>query len=269
VVGQIGFTLPTPASTVVEAGTTVVDPGARGQGLMGRLALALFEAVAAQGAAGFIHFPTTAHPVMQRASLAAGGRETGVMLAYLPPQARDLELGAQGAGRLAVTVVYQPVAAAPAQRIHLPRRYAELILDLADALGLGRSEAGPPRTPAGESLLEHGSDAARGLERIAVERIGADIDAAVSSLASATAAALVHVDLPMNDPGIDHAVELLRRSGFAFAAWLPGWAGHDMLRMQQPASPSESELAPALFSPRAGALMRMIRAELSGSAETR
>ncbi len=53
-------------------------------GLKGRLGLALGEVLVSEGAVGFIHFPTTAHPVMQRALLSAGGRETGVMLAYLP-----------------------------------------------------------------------------------------------------------------------------------------------------------------------------------------
>lgn len=265
VVGHIGFTLPAPASTVVEAGTTVVDPGARGQGLMGRLALALAEAVAAQGAAGFIHFPTTAHQLMQRASVSAGGRETGILLAYLPGETRDLELGAPDAGRLAVTVVYQPVAEAPAQRVCLPRRYAELIGGMAASLGLSRHESGSPSAPAGSSRLEHASDAARGLERISVARIGADIDTAVSSLARAATAGVVHVDLPMSDPAVDHAVELLRRSAFTFAAWLPGWAGHDVLRMQRVAPVSDGELSPALSSPEAEALMSLIRAEISGS----
>ncbi len=141
VVGHIGFTWPTSESTVVEAGTTVVDPSCRGMGLMGRLALALVELLATEGAAGFIHFPTTAHPVMQRASLSAGGRETGVMVAYLPAATRDLAMGALTEERVAVTVVYQPVLNAPAQSIHLPRRYSAMILGFADGLGLSRSAA--------------------------------------------------------------------------------------------------------------------------------
>ena len=154
VVGHIGFTWPTNASTVVEDGTTVVDPGFRGQGLMGRLGLALGEALAAEGAVGFIHFPTTAHPVMQRASLSAGGRETGVMLAYLPAETRDNAMGAVGEERLAVTVVYQPVLKAPSQNIYLPSRYGGLIRGFADGLGLSRSAAMPFRTPRGDSQLE-------------------------------------------------------------------------------------------------------------------
>jgi len=265
VVGHIGFTWPTSAASVVEAGTTVVDPRCRGKGLMGRLALALVELLASEGAVGFIHFPTTAHPVMQRASLSAGGRETGIMLAYLPPDTRDLTIPALGDQRLAVTVVYQPVLESSAQSIHLPGRYAEQILSIADALGLRRSAARTFRAPIGESRLERAFDASRGLERISVHHIGADIAAKLTSVVKSTPGALVHVDLPMNDPGIDHAVAHLRRSSFAFAAWLPGWAGHDVLRLQHVADPSEAELSPTLFSPEAKTLMTAIRTELLGS----
>lgn len=266
VVGHIGFTRPTSASTVVEAGATVVDPSSRGIGLMGRLGRALGEFLVSEGAVGFIHFPTTAHPVMQRASLSAGGRETGVMLAYLPAETRDLAIKARGEERIAVTVVYQPVLKAASQKIYVPRRYVGLILGLADGLGLSRSAAQTLRMPRGKSQLASVCDASRGLERIAVDRIGADIGRKVASVVTSTAAALVHVDLPMNDCAIDHAVEQLRRSSFAFAAWLPGWADHDVLRLQYVVAPSDAELSPTLFSSDARALMKMIRTELLGSA---
>ena len=264
VVGHIGFTWPASASTVVEAGTTVVDPGLRGQGLMGRLGLALAGVLASEGAVGFIHFPTTAHPVMQRASLSAGGRETGVMLAYLPAEARDNAIGAVGEERLAVTVVYQPVLEASSQNIYLPRRYGELIQDLADGLGLSRGTAGPFRAPKGESQLECVFDASRGLLRISVDRIGADLATKVTSVVATHGSGLVHVDLPMHDPAINDAAEELRQWSFAFAAWLPGWAGHDVLRLQYVASPSHGDLSPSLFSPDARALLATIRTELLG-----
>ena len=265
VVGHIGFSRPTRESTVVEAGTTVVDPACRGMGLMGRLGVALAESVVAEGAVGFIHFPTTAHPVMQRASLSAGGRETGVMLAYLPAEARDRAMGERAEGRLAVTVVYQPLLESPPQDVHLPRRYRGRILELAGTLGLTRSAAPSTHTPSGETVLEHVFDASRGLQRIWVHHIGTDIAEKVTSVMRGQHSTSVHVDLPMNVPSIDRAVEELRRCSFAFAAWLPGWAGHDVLRLQFLGAPTEAELAPTLFSAEARALMAVIRAELLGA----
>lgn len=266
VVGHIGFTWPARAAIVAEAGTTVVDPRHRGSGVMGRMAPVLAEALVAEGAVGFIHFPTTAHAVMQRASLSAGGRETGVMPAYLPPATRDRAIGAAKDGRLAVTVVYQPLRDAPGQAVHVPRRYAGLVAGMAAGLRLARDMPEPFRAPHGASRLDRAFDAFRGLERLAVERIGADLEDRVAAVMRDTAAGLVHVDLPMNDPGIDHAVERLRRSSFAFAAWLPGWAVHDVLRLQHVSAATDAELSPALVSPEARALMTTIRAELLGAA---
>jgi hypothetical protein len=265
IVGHIGFTWPTAASTVAEAGTTVVDPSTRGLGLMHRLALVLAELLVSEGAVGFIHFPTTAHEIMQRASLSAGGHETGVMLGYLPPDARDLEIAEPGQGRTAVTVVYQPLLMAPAQSIHLPTGYRELILGLAEGLGLRRTPAPTHAVPAGRSILESTLDSSRQIHRISVQQIRADIGERVSMELEHNTAALVHIDLPMNDASIDDAVEQLRRASFVYAAWLPGWAGHDVLRMQYLAAPWEIELAPTLYSACGEDLMRAIRAELGAT----
>lgn len=81
-------------------------------------------------------------------------------------------------------------------------------------------------------------------------------------MVTSTDAGVVHVDLPMNDPAINAAVEQLRRSAFAFAAWLPGWAGHDVLRMQYLAAATAAELSPSLYSSAARDLLTMIRNEL-------
>jgi len=262
IVGHIGFTWPTPVSTVVEAGTTVVDPSCRGMGVMQHLSVGLGRELIALGVAGFVHFPTTAHEVMQRASVRAGGRETGIMLAYLPTEARDLEIGGHGDERLAVTVVYQPIGVAPPQPVALPRRHRTRMLALAHSVGLERHPIALRPPTRATTLHTHTIDGPRGLARISVERIGTDMADQVEAIMSASGAALVHVDLPMHDAAIDDAVELLCESSFAFAAWLPGWAGHDVLRLQHVAHPTAAELAPKLASDEASDLMAMIRSEI-------
>jgi hypothetical protein len=251
VVGHIGFTRPGPAATVVQAGTTIVDPAHRRGGLMTRMAALLSEQIVAGGAAGFVHFPTTAHQVMQRASLRGGGCETGVLVGYLP-------------GRLAVTAVYQPLAPAPPQAVHLPARYADLIAGLVQQAGLARTtRAWAP--PAGDTHRTRGTDAGRGLARIALHRIGADVAAALAAELSTVDEPLVHVDLPLHEPGVDAAVTALRGERFAFGAWLPGWAGHDVLRMQRLRDATPAELAPDLYSAPAKRMMAGIRRELTSS----
>ncbi len=71
----------------------------------------------------------------------------------------------------------------------------------------------------------------------------------------------------MNEPGVDAAATALRGGRFAFGAWLPGWAGHDVLRMQRLRDPTPSELAPDLYSAQARDMMAEIRADLTAVSE--
>lgn len=262
IVGHIGFLRPTPVATIFEAGTTVVDTRFRGSGLMRRLAIELRENIIANDAIGFVHYPTTAHTVMQKASLASGGCETGVMLAYLPSEARDLTIGGSGEDRLAVTVVYQPLAKAPAREIFLPERYHDLVTSFAKSLGLCRiSKHGVASLP-GKTKVRLSTELDGYIDRLAVEHIGTDFAEVVATMATSDAP-LIHVDLMMNQPEIEHAVNMLRANGYAFCAWLPGWNESDVLRFQFPKDLTSSELHPSLYSPHANDIVALIRSELA------
>ena len=262
VVGHIGFNWPNPAASAVEAGTTIVDARYRGEGLMGRLALVLRDNIIADGAFGFVHFPTTAHTVMQKASVQSGGCETGVMLAFLPPTARDLTIGGSGEDRLAVTVVYQPLIEAPMRPIYIPDRYHDLIAGFADRLQLRRSSCRTFERPTGKTIVRSTADGHRSLLRLAVEYIGEDIVEVIVLATQKTDANLIHVDLGMSQPQIHDAVEALRESGFAFSAWLPNWSLSDMLRLQLLKCPTVGERHPTLHSNAANEIAVLIRSEL-------
>ena len=265
VVGHIGYNRPNPAATVVEAGTTVVDARCRGAGLMGRLATVLRENIIADDASGFVHYPTTAHPVMQKASLQSGGCETGIMLAYLPPEARDLTIGGSGEDRLAVTVVYQPLVQALSREIYLPDRYHDRIANFANHLQLHRIFKRAQPEPTGKTKVQLTADMNGKLERLTAERIGADFAEVVRSAMTNSDASLLHVDLAMNQPEIDYAVEVLRAAGFAYSAWLPGWNESDILRLQLPRNLTSNELHPLVCSAPANDLVTLIRSELVSS----
>ncbi len=265
IVGHIGYNFPTPSATVVEAGTTVVDPAYRGAGLLGRLAQALRDDIIADRAVGFLHYPTTAHTVMQKASLRSGGRETGIMLAYLPPEARDLAIGGSGEDRLAVTVVYQPLSEAPAQAFYLPDLYGGLITDFAKHLQLCRTSAGGHSNPTGATRLRQVTDQHSRRDRFMVDRIGDDFSERITLAIEGSDAGVSHVDLSMDQPEVHHAVEQLRKLGFAFCAWLPGWNESDVLRLQFLKGLTTGELYPNLHSPVAGQLAALIRSELQDS----
>ena len=262
IVGHIGYNFPTPSATVVEAGTTVVDPACRGAGLLSQLAQALRENIIADRAVGFLHYPTTAHTVMQKASLKSGGWETGIMLAYLPPEARDLAIGGSGEDRLAVTVVYQPLAEAPARALFLPDRYGSLIMDFAERLHLCRTSTGNHSNPTGATRLRQVTDKHSRRDSFIVDRIGDDLVERINSAIEVSDAEVDHVDLSIDQPEVHHAVEHLRKLGFAFCAWLPGWNESDVLRLQFLRRPTTGELHPNLHSSAAGQLAAFIRSEL-------
>ena len=164
-----------------------------------------------------------------------------------------------------MTVAYQPLLEAPPQQIYLPKRYEDLILEMAGSLALDRSMAEPFHPPGTHGRFDRTRDTGIGLEHVAVERIGADLIGEVVALIEQIGSGSIHLDLPMNDAGIDDAVERLIPLGFAFCAWLPGWAGHDVLRLQRIAQPTRAELSPTFFSAEAEALMEVIRSEISAS----
>ena len=261
VVGHIGYSRTSPDSLVVEAGTTIVDPGSRGLGLVGRMSDRLGQQMVAEGVQGVVQFPTTAHQVMQKAAT-IGGRETGILLAYIPGTALRTAGAGTEADRVAVTVVYQAARETGPQRIFTPERYTARVEALAASISLRREiEAG--RESAGASELDISSDEARSLTLITVRRAGIDLIPRVVERSTRPAAGVVHVDLSMADPGIGGAVEALRELGFVYAAWLPGWQGHDVLRMQLIRNPTDRELSPNLFTREARELLASIRAELA------
>lgn len=234
IVGHMALTRRHARALTLEAGNTVVDPRFRNRGLAARLGAALFEACRRGGYAGFHHYPTTAHPIMQKLAIQGGGVETGIMLAYIPADIDYKDLTGQSQhGRLAVVTVYQPIGTAPARQVFPPPRYAELLASLYARAGLSRdfgaSAPASPR-PATRSSVVH--DQQRSLLRIDIEAIGDDLDANIDAAVAGAAVEVIHADVPLADAAAAIAVETLRRRGFFFCALLPEFAACDVLRLQ-------------------------------------
>ena len=173
IVGHMALTVRDPGAQAVDAGNTVVDPRHRGGHLAARLGASLVELCREQGFAGFLHYPTTAHPVMQRLAVQGGGIETGLMLGYIPSgtEYRDVP-GAVHGDRLAAVVVYQPIAADRSCAVFVPRRYATMLERLYRKCGLVRTlRAGAEALAAGTDARES-FDPRRGLRRLEVLRAG-------------------------------------------------------------------------------------------------
>ncbi len=228
-VGHTGLTIRHPDALVPEAGNTVVDPAMRGQGLLGQLGGALRELTIRDGFVGYVHYPTTAHEIMQKAATSGTGRETGIMLDYIPAETEYLDIDQPG-GRIAATIVYQPLADAPATKSFVPERYESLIGTLAESLELDRVFDAGPRTlnTAGEVTISMNSK--RGVTQVMVDKIG---QSALDEIIRLDDVPLVLVDLPMDNPTVGPAADHLLNNGYRYCGWLPGFAGCDILRLQK------------------------------------
>ena len=92
-----------------------------------------------------------------------------------------------------------------------------------------------------------------------VDEIGADIRQVVEA---APASGVMHVDLPMDDPACPEASLALTETGFAYCAWLPGYARGDVLRLQRIEKLTAAEASPDLVTAAAGQILDEILTEI-------
>jgi len=254
IVGHMAMTIPHPQCTSAELGNTVVDPSARGGGIAWRVGDELIQWCKERGYSGFLHYPTTDHHIMQRQAVKAGF-ETGLMLGYIPAETDGQVHTDHTALRQAATVVYQPLAPAPAADLYCPADYVQLLTGLAAPTGLSRrwraaaAEAYEvPATAAQPALKQFGK---RKLQRLHLPRF--------NTAASETCQEFLYndnlssypcqqLDLCMKDPNIGYVTGLAITAGFEFCAWLPGFAETDVLRLQR-IDNSVTDLQPEVVNP--------------------
>ena len=261
VVGHMALSFRRAGGRVAEAGHTVVDPRVRGQRLVADLSAALVDEARRIGLSGFVHYPTTAHRIMQRLAVRGGGIETGILLDYVPAETEYRGFDLTGCGtRHAVIAVYQPIGEAPPQAVHVPERYRTWIGGFYAEAALARSlraSAGAGKG-ATDQHVEH--EPARGLARIVVRRIGEDLGERVASVVEeGPDRRVTHVDLRLADPAVTAGSEVLRELGFFFAALLPDFDGCDVLRLQRVPAFDSDVLEPRLETDAARTLLARIR----------
>jgi hypothetical protein len=235
----------------------MVRPAYRGKGLLKVLGSGLHDLLRQAGFAGYVHLPTTAHTVMQRASVSSGGVETGLLLGYLPAELNVAGFAGPRARRLAVTVAYQPLGAGPACDVGAASEAdAAWLREVARKLGLDRRVTvwhDEPMSPATEIVVNY--VASRDLLGIRVAQIGHDLADVVALAIAEHPSLLVHVDVDASDQLSSWAYRELAAIGFVFGAWLPGWFGADAMRWQRISDRELVDLEPELFTDEAKALL--------------
>ena len=260
IIGHTGLMVRNADASVTEAGNTVVDPDWRGRGILARLGHSLAKLCKELGFVGYVHYPTTAHEVMQRRSVADGGVETGVMLGYIPADTDYREID-QECGRIAATIVYQPFAPSPPLNVFVPERYAALLSSLYGRAGLTRdSSIATPSSPS-QTRVSFTHSLRRSLLNVQVRQAGKDIAEVARRLMIANPADITHIDFNLDEPSINQAVEELVNLEFCYCGLLPGFARSDVLRLQHLRNRTTGLMAPALVNAGAKRLLALVNAE--------
>jgi len=229
-----------------ELGNTVVDPAARGSGLAWQVGRELTQWCRELGFKGFLHYPTTDHHIMQRQSVKEGF-ETGLMLGYIPAETHGRVNKQRNTLRQSVTVVYQPLATAPAANCYTAEPFTELIAELAQPTHLQRHWLAPAHSRSAPTLLETVDSARRGLRRITIRRGGSDLQGQLKT-ALADGWPCLQIDLHMDDAALQSSVDTCLSLGAMFCAWLPAFADSDVLRLQC-VDGADTNLQPAVVNP--------------------
>lgn len=264
VVGHMGLVLRRPGDNTADAGLTLVDPDFRGRGLARALGLALGRRGRELSLVGAHDYPVTVHAATQR--IGAGfGIDTGLLLANVPADLRFQQMGVAGDARSASLIRYLPLAPAPERTLYAPAPYRERLAALCQRIPLARRLA-----PAGDEAATGASDVAtrvdarRGILRVDVLRVGADLAERIEALRCDPTPVACQVDLPLGDPGAAAACRGLRSRGFFWGGLLPEYRDGDVLRLQRLAAPPDPEGAPVLASDEGRELLDFVLREALG-----
>lgn len=239
VVGHVATEVTGPEATVGEVGLLAVDPQYRGHRVPMRMGMAHVGRLYEGGFVGQFSRAVTVHERSQKAALAAGGKEVGVILAA---QRGDLEFrGFEADDGLRKTVIpfYASFGNAPTRTVYAPPTYADLLRRIYEHAGLPRTvEAGfDQRSGAVEATsqfdvsLRHET----GVAMLEVRRYGGDflesLQAQVQQLRLNRFEVII-VGFPLSDPLTAHFAAGLHEMGLWFAAVMPEYADGDVMWLQ-------------------------------------
>jgi len=236
VVGHSGIIRDHPESRVAESGMAVVDPRYRHHHLLESINAHRGDACREMGLVGTYADAVAVHPVTQKANLAIGARETGILLAEIPESTAFHGIAQQSGQRGSVVMYYHALSTAPSREVFLPPRYHALLESIYRHLGLPRTLGMATTTDASVHSSVHVEvKGRRGLARIEVETAGNDVVTLVLQRLEELrlqGLAVIHLDLPLGDTAAMAAVDEFARLGFFYGALVPELRDGDVLRLQ-------------------------------------
>ena len=241
VAGHQGLKKDSPSARVANVSMGAVDPRFRGRKLFERLKEHAFGRVREQGLLGLYGEAVTLHPYSQKANFASGGRETGILLAYIPGDRSFKQIeGEVAPARQTAVLFYIALNPAPVRTVYPPAKHRAMIERIYAWAGVERvfADADPndmDRLPE-RSEVDVQVRAAYNWAVLGVVRGGRDLaDLVRVRLRELCRSRLdcVYLDLPLSDPATQLLAPQLEALGFSFCGIYPEMVeGGDLLRLQ-------------------------------------
>ncbi len=236
VVGHDALVLLDHATRLYENAAGVVSPDYRGQGVFFNLMKHnVFDYAKRFNLEEILGEPVCNHLQLQKMCRQMDYRETGLEVDLMPAAAYTKEQSARG--RVSVLLGYFLHKPLP-RTVFLPPVYREELEYLYSGLGLDRIWGIPKGDlpEKRESLGKMDVFASAQVARIAISRIGTDLDSFIAQLekeACAVGTEVFQVWLPLTSPLAPVATDILRRHGYFIGGIQPGWFSGDGLLMQK------------------------------------
>jgi serine/threonine-protein kinase RsbW len=239
VVGHSGIIRDRPEARVAESGMAAVDPRYRHHHLLESIIAHRVNACRGMGLVGTYADAVAVHPITQKASVAIGATEIGILLAEIPQFTTFRGITQEPDQRGSVVMYFHVLGEAPARQVFLPPRYHALLGSIYRRLGLRRTLDVAADTDTSStfspSSVHVDIKKRRGLARIEVESAGNDVVALVSQRLQELRLQrldVVHLDLPLGDAAAMAAVDEFAELGFFYGALVPELRDGDVLRLQ-------------------------------------
>jgi anti-sigma regulatory factor (Ser/Thr protein kinase) len=229
---------------VAEAGQAAVDPAHRGRGLLGRMKELALEEARQRQLFGWYADAVAVHVFTQKSNADHGGHLTGADLG-IAPQTERFRGFADQPQRVTCLLYFHWLKSPAARTVYIPERHRAIVETIYRRLECPfEMAAGTP--PRGHGTLAVKADPGAGTAFIRADQLGADTVHAVRhakrELVERSAAQVVFVELPAEDPGTPAVMEELAPFGFGFCGIAPHFSTRgDLVRLVYLVKPLERE----------------------------
>lgn len=240
ILGHMALMVEGGAERVVHAGVAVVRDAARGHHLFEKLKRFGSQWAAEAGYLGIFSEATAAHPYSQKANIALGAHETGILLGWIPDSVRNNAAVNSNEYRQSVVLFYLKLNSGELRNMYVPTKYRAVVQKILDASGLYAVIAETPTEVVlpSETLFSVEEKEDHNSAIIHVTQLGQNFAEAVErariTLMVNEQHDVVYLDLPLDLPETE---KVLNEQGsdlvFSFAGIFPNQLRHgDVLRLQ-------------------------------------